>query len=122
MKEYNLFIIKNNYVKQYKNRPLFLYDMLDSLFYWGVAKRYQYGNAVAAVDWNSVSDKKKKSIEKATSKIARKIQHNFGQVKPGIKTRGFFFIMHLMQKNGFNPKDAEYWKEKGWTGKVRPWK
>ena len=97
-------------------------DMLDSLFYWGVAKRYQYGNAVAAVDWNSVSDKKKKSIEKATSKIARKIQHNFGQVKPGIKTRGFFFIMHLMQKKGFNPKDAEYWKEKGWTGKVRPWK
>jgi hypothetical protein len=27
-----------------------------------------------------------------------------------------------MQKNGFNPHDAEYWKAKGWTGKIRPWK
>jgi len=33
-----------------------------------------------------------------------------------------FWIMHLMQKNGFNPRDAEYWKAKGWTGKIRPWK
>ena len=97
-------------------------DMLDSLFFWGVARRYKYGVAVAAVDWDSVSDKKKKAIEKATSRIAGKVQRNFGHVKPGIKTKGFFFIMRLMQKNGFNPKDAEYWKEKGWTGKVRPWK
>lgn len=97
-------------------------DMLDSLFYWGVAKRYKYGMAVAAVDWDGVSDKKKKSIEKDTTKIAKKIQRNFVHIKPDIKTRGFFFIMHLMQRNGFNPKDAEYWKKKGWTGKVRPWK
>ena len=30
--------------------------------------------------------------------------------------------MHLLQKNGWNPKDKEYWKEKGWTEKKRPWK
>lgn len=96
-------------------------DMLDSLFFWGVAKRYQIGVGVAATDWNSVSEKKKKVIEKSTSSIANKIKGNYGNVKPGIKTRGFFFIMHLMQRNGFNPRDVEYWKNKGWTGNKRPW-
>lgn len=97
-------------------------DMMDSLFFWGVAKRYKYGVGVAAVDWNGVSEKKKRVIDKTTSSIAKKIIHNSGNVKPGIKTKGMFWIMHLMQKNGFNPRDAEYWKAKGWTGKIRPWK
>ena len=69
-----------------------------------------------------VSEKKKKAIEKATSSIAKRIIYNSGNIKPGIKTKGMFWIMHLMQKNGFNPRDAEYWKAKGWTGKIRPWK
>ena len=97
-------------------------DMMDSLFFWGVAKRYKYGVGVAAVDWNGVSEKKKRVIDKTTSSIAKKIIHNSGNVKPGIKTKVMFWIMHLMQKNGFNPRDVEYWKAKGWTGKIRPWK
>lgn len=97
-------------------------DMMDSLFFWGVAKRYKYGVAVAATDWNGISEKKKNAIEKTTSKIARKIKNNSGNVKPGLKTKVFFWIMHLMQRNGFNPRDVEYWNTKGWTGKKRPWK
>lgn len=34
----------------------------------------------------------------------------------------FFEVMRLIQKNGFNPRDIEYCKAKGWTGKKRPWK
>ena len=30
--------------------------------------------------------------------------------------------MAMMQKNGFNPADADYWKAKGWTSGKRPWK
>lgn len=97
-------------------------DMLDSLYFWGVAKRYKYGLAVAAVDWNSVSTKKKKAIEKATDRIAGKVKRNSSNVKPGIQTKIFFWIMHYMQRNGFNPRDVEYWKEKGWTENNRPWK
>lgn len=97
-------------------------DMMDSLFFWGVAKRYQFGMGVAATDWESISDKKKKAIEKATSSIAGKIVRNFGKVKPGIKTKGMFMIMRMMQKNGFNPSDVAYWNEKGWTQGKRPWK
>ena len=27
-----------------------------------------------------------------------------------------------LQKNGWNEADVRYWKEKGWTEQVRPWK
>ncbi len=97
-------------------------DMAHSLFYWGVAKIYKYGIGVAAVDWNKVSEKKKQKIEKATSSIANKIRKRNGKVKPGIKTKGFFNIMRLAQKNGWNKADVIYWKEKGWLNKARPWK
>lgn len=97
-------------------------DMLDSLFFWGVAKRYQYGTNVAAVNWNGVSDKKKRAIDKKTSGIAKKIIQHSENVKPGIKTKGLFEVMRLLEKSGFNPRDVEYWKSKGWTEKKRPWK
>ena len=97
-------------------------DMEDSLFFWGVAKTYKYGLAVAATSWNGVSAKKKASIERATSAIAKKVLRKANKVKPGLKTKAFFFIMHLLQKNGLNQKDKEYWHAQGWTGKVRPWK
>ena len=97
-------------------------DMMDSLFFWGVARIYQYGVSVAAVDWNGVSEKKKRAIDQATSKIAKKMIKNSPNVKPGIKTKGMFWVMRFMQKIISNPRDVEYWEKKGWTGKKRPWK
>lgn len=97
-------------------------DMADSLFFWGVAKIYKFGIAVAATDWKKVNDKKKKKIEKATSSIAKKIIKNNGKIKPSLKTKGYFYIMRMLQKNGWNEKDVNYWKEKGWLKKARPWK
>ena len=38
----------------------------------------------------------------------------------GIKTKGMFYIMRMMQKNGWNSRDVEYWKEQGWAEKKRP--
>lgn len=97
-------------------------DMMDSLLFWGVARIYQYGVSVAAVNWNGVSEKKKRKIDKATSEIAKKIGNRSGNVKPGIKSRGMFMVMRFMQKIIANPKDVAYWEEKGWLGKERPWK
>lgn len=96
-------------------------DMADSLFFWGVAKRYSYGVAIAAVNWNGISEKKRKAIDKATSNLAKKIKNNSGKVKPGLRTKGFFAISRMLQKQGFNQSDVDYWKEKGWTGNKRPW-
>ena len=97
-------------------------DMADSLFFWGVGKIYRYGKGVAAITWKGVSEKKRASIDKATTALAEKIRKRHGKVKPGIKTRVWFFAMHLMQRKGFNERDAKYWKEMGWTGRKRPWK
>lgn len=97
-------------------------DMLDSLFFWGVAKRYKYGVRVAAINWRGVSEKKKKAIDKATSKIARKIISNSENVKPDMKIKGMFYVMRFMQKIIANPRDVEYWRTKGWLGNKRPWK
>ena len=96
-------------------------DMEDSLFFWGVAKIYNYGIGVGAISWDGVSDKKKQAIDNVTTSLAKKIARRNGRVKPGLKTRAFFFLMHILQRKGFNPNDREYWKEKGWTGRARPW-
>ncbi len=97
-------------------------DMADSAFWWGVGKIYQYGMAVNEINWQTVKDKKKSKIEKDMTALAKKVKKNQGKVKPGLKTRVIFFAMSMMQKNGFNEKDAKYWKEKGWTAGRRPWK
>lgn len=97
-------------------------DMADSTFFWGIPKTYKYGTGVAEISWERVSDKIKKRIDKKTDNLARKIRKNYGNIKPSVKTKAFFYIMHLMQKNGWNEADVNYWKEKGWTEKKRPWK
>ena len=97
-------------------------DMADSTFFWGIARTYKYGIAVFETSWDRVNAKVKRRVEKKTTALARKIKRKQGRVKPSIKTRAFFGVMRLMQKNGFNEADANYWKAKGWTGKKRPWK
>ena len=97
-------------------------DMAHSLFFWGIPKIYKFGIGVAAINWERVSEKKKNKIKRKTDSIASKIRNKNSRAKPGLKTKGFFFLMHKLQKNGWNEADARYWKEKGWTGKIRPWK
>ena len=67
------------------------------------------------------NDKIKNKIEKKTTSLAKRIRKNYGSLKPSIKTKAFFSVMRLVQKNGWNETDSNYWHEKGWTGKKRPW-
>jgi multimeric flavodoxin WrbA len=97
-------------------------DMRDSLFYLGVGRIYEYGVALMAPTLEDVKDKKKKKIDKKMNKIAKSITKRNGKVKPKFKTKAFFFLMHLMQKNGYNELDKNHWVERGWTKKNRPWK
>ena len=96
-------------------------DMADSTFFWGVAKTYKYGVGVAEVSWDRVSSKIKKRIDRKTTVIANRIKKNANHISPSIKTKVYFNIMRLIQKNGWNKADMDYWEEKGWTGKARPW-
>lgn len=97
-------------------------DMADSLFFWGIPNIYRYGVAVRATSFEHIPEQIRKGIEKKTSRLAKQIRRRYGKEKPGLKTRAFFFMMHLLQRKGFNEIDRTYWKEKGWTGKERPWR
>lgn len=99
-----------------------LKDMADSLFFWGVPKIYRYGAAVRATSYEKISGKMKQKIESRTNVLAAQIKRNHGKVRVGVKTRGFFSIMRIAHKRGFNEADDAYWKEKGWLGSKRPWK
>ena len=97
-------------------------DMADSLFFWGVPKIYKYGVAVRATSFKKINPKIMAKIEKRTDKLASQIKRNNGKVKPHFKTKGFFMIMRMIHKNGFNEADDNYWKDMGWLDKKRPWK
>lgn len=97
-------------------------DMADSTFFWGIAKTYKLGTAVMETRWEAVKPEIKQKLDKKTTFLAKKISRKVGRIKPDIKTKSFFAVMAMMQKNGFNPTDKEYWTAKGWTKGKRPWK
>ena len=97
-------------------------DMADSCFFWGIPKTYRLGRAVAAVNWDGVKPEIKNKLNSKAEKIAKKILKRQGDVPVSIKTRLFFTLMSLIQRNGWNKADVDYWKEKGWISGKRPWK
>ncbi len=97
-------------------------DMADSCFYWGIPQTYRLGKAIRAVNWDGVSPKLKDTINAKADRIAKKILKRQGKVPIPIRTKAFFKLMSLMQRNGWNKADVDYWKEKGWTGSKRPWR
>jgi len=96
-------------------------DMAHSTFFWGIAKTWRYGTAVMETSWERVDAGKKRAIERKVETLARKVTKRHGHVKTPFKTRIFFLVMRQMQKRGWNEADVNYWKEKGWTEKCRPW-
>ena len=98
-------------------------DVEDALFNMGVPSVTKYGLAVQAMNWDGVRASKKEKIDKATTKLARKLSTT---KKPhvGNKTRFMFNMMGMMQKKGWgsSPVEKEYWEQNGWLGKKRPWK
>lgn len=98
-------------------------DVCDALLYLGVPSVTKYGVAVQAMNWESISEKKRNKIDRDTTKIAKKLSMD---KKPsvGLKTRFLFSMMCMMQKNGWgsSPIEKEYWEKEGWFDGKRPWK
>ena len=62
-------------------------------------------------------------IDRQVDKVARQIRSHYGNTKPGLKTKAWFYAMRMVQsKFGWCAPDVKYWNEMGWTKKVRPWK
>ncbi|MGN0608893.1 MAG: flavodoxin family protein [Oscillospiraceae bacterium] len=98
-------------------------DIATALEYWGVPQIIKYGISVQATGWGNVSDKNKAKIEKAAGKIAKKLSAGH-KPRVGVKTKMLFGFMRMMQNNnwGASAAEKEYWQEKGWLDKERPWK
>jgi multimeric flavodoxin WrbA len=98
-------------------------DMAGSLEYWGVSRIYKFGFAVFAANWNEIAKKKKLIIERKINDISKKIIRKRNKVKPGIKTKGLFYLFRMMHKKFDSiAHDKEYWIKNGWLDRNRPWK
>jgi len=98
--------------------------MQNSLKYWGVKKRFASRQAVAALKWDEISDKKRVQIEKNMEKLAQKtvsavenIEHSHS---PLFRTVMFKLMKKMMKGNGWNPKDREFWEANGWLSGGKP--
>ncbi len=93
----------------------------NNMFYWGIPAIYQYSITTMKMGGNyihcKIKDKIGKQVKQKASKIKRRLLHR----KIGLKTRLFFRIFKMTQKNGWNPTDSDYWREKGWLDRKTPY-
>lgn len=94
-------------------------SLAQQMFYLGVPQTYRLPLRVAATSWADVKNKDK--IDKKIAKLLLKVKRN-KKVKVGFKHKFMFMIMRLMQnKNDWALLDRQYWQEKGWLDKTRPY-
>lgn len=98
--------------------------MKNSLTFWGVKKIYAYKNAVSAMQWSDVSDKKQAQIRKEMSLLAKKIHRSVDKIDrvPAPLFRSMLFkMMSGMQKgNNWNATDRAHWEQLGWLSGAKP--
>ena len=92
-----------------------------NLFYWGVPQIYNYGVTTMKMGGNYVDYKKKDKIRKQVSKKANQVKKALRKRKVKFKTKLFFKIFKLSQKNGWNKTDVDYWKNQGWLDGKKPY-
>lgn len=93
----------------------FLHDL-------GISRVFTLRRAVAADCWDNVTQKRRVSLEKAMSKIARQVVAGVDKPKVSLGTRFFFGLSRLsIKKWGWNRSDVDYWQGHGWLEKRRPW-
>lgn len=98
--------------------------MKNSMKFWGVKKIWISSANVAAMGWQDVSGEKKLKIEQEAVAVALRIYKSVRDVErvPNPVFRSIFFRMMVAmeKKNDWNPKDRNYWEEKGWLSGKRP--
>lgn len=97
--------------------------MRASLAGWGIPRVLTFGLPVHAMSWSGVPPRKKAVIEKRLDALAAKLR---GARPPrvGLGIRANFALMRMLHLKGWDssPTEAQYWRERGWLGKGRPWK
>ena len=92
-----------------------------NLFYLGVPNIYNYGITTMKMGGNYCDYKDKDKIKKQVSKKSKQIKKALESRKVRFKTRFFYNIFKMTQKNGWNKTDVDYWKEQGWLDGKKPY-
>jgi len=86
----------------------------EQFIWWAVGRTYMLPFTIAANSMDELNEKKKRKRDKKVQKLANKINHIAGSVKPSIKIRTLFMIMTKMHdKIRWSEIETKYWKEKG---------
>lgn len=93
----------------------------NNMFYWGIPTIYNYGVTTMKMGGNYIDYKNKDKIQKQVENKSNKIKRSLKNRKVGLKTKFFFKIFGMTQKNGWNKTDSNYWKNKGWLDGKRPY-
>lgn len=93
----------------------------NNMFYWGIPKIYNYSITTMKMGGNYIDyknkDKIKNQVKIKASKIIRSLKHK----KVGLKTKLFFNVFKMTQKNGWNKTDSSYWEDNGWLDGEKPY-
>ena len=92
-----------------------------NLFYWGIPNIFNYGVTTMKMGGNYSEYKYKEKIINQVNKKANKIKKILVKRKVGIKTRFFYNLFKMTQKNGWNKTDVDYWKKQGWLDGKKPY-
>ncbi|MBR2827880.1 MAG: NAD(P)H-dependent oxidoreductase [Bacilli bacterium] len=92
-----------------------------NLFYWGIPKIYHYGITTMKMKGNYSDYKNKEKIKKQVKRKVHQINKSLKYRKVGIKTRFYFKVFRMTQKNGWNKVDSTYWEKKGWLDGKKPY-
>lgn len=93
----------------------------NNMFYWGIPKIYNCSITTMKMGGNYVDYKHKDKIKIKVKNKANKIKKSLNNKKVGLKTKLFFKMFGLTQKNSWNKTDSDYWKNKGWLDGKRPY-
>ncbi len=94
----------------------------NNMFYLGISKVYNYGVTTMKMGGNYEEYKNKEKIKTQVKKKANAINKCLNSNgKVSLKTKFFFNIFKMTQKNGWNKTDSDYWKNKGWLNGKKPY-
>jgi multimeric flavodoxin WrbA len=99
-------------------------DITTSLKFWGISDICIYKMRSLAMSWEGVGEKSKDQVKQDTKKLADRIKRSDNSARVSLRNKFMFNLMRNMQLKGWGacPEDKEYWLEKGWLDKKRPWK
>ncbi len=104
-------------------------DIKHSLSWWGISNITVFaGKLMGDIVWEQLADKKRSELTKKMNRLSGQLSCIHYEKPPRVNaiTRIKFLFCRMMQKSihKSDPEylDGKYWAERGWLGKIRPWR